>query len=133
MAQSFDPTSLVSHLSNNLAIIFAASGLYDLSSTSLLRRIQLKTTGIPLPGASLINMSYIRSERDMGSPKQSGKRKHHNNPNFDSRGVIRTFKDLGRAEIIRLERLSLCPLGITKRVRQKGYPQLSEAYSVSKF
>ena len=133
MAQSFDPKSRVSHLSNNLAIIFAASGLYDLSSISLLRCIQLKITGIPLPGVSLIKLSYIRSERDMASPRQSGTRNHHDKPIFDSRGIIRTFKDCVLADNIRLERLSLCPLGITKRVRQTGYPQLSEAYSVSLF
>ena len=128
-AQCHDPTSRVRHLCNNLTIIFAAAGLFDQSSIRLTSQTELKKTPVSLPGVCLITTKTIRGKL-VPSRTQPGKIKEYK-ANIDSRDVTRTFKDFVWAENIRLERLSICPLGVTKQIRRAGPDaQLSESCSV---
>ena len=128
-ASCHDPTSRVGHLRNNLTIIFAAAGLFDQSSLHSLHCIRLKENELYIPGVSLITMKGIRGNL-VPSRTEPGKVKDYK-PNIDSRDLTRTFKDFVWAENIRLERLSICPLGVIKQLRTAGPDaQLSEACSV---
>ena len=128
----YDSTSRVSHLIDNLAIIFAAAGFLDLVSMRMSRRIQLKTTGIPLPRVSLVRMALIRSAKWVPSPTQPGKWQKEDPPTIDPRDIVRIFKDFVWAENIRLERLSICPIGLTKDIIETGSDaRLVESCSVS--
>ena len=130
-----DPTSRVRHLCNNLAIIFAGAGMFNQPSlrssptTKLLLHTKLKGSEVPLPEVVLITMSSLPG-KPVPSPIHPGKFKIAR-PSFDPRELTRTFKDFVWAENIRLDRLSICPLGIAKQLR-KASPdaQLPEACSV---
>ena len=135
VARCHDPTSRVHLLCNNLAIIFAGAGMVNESSlrssvhTKLIRHTKLKENEVPIPDVVLITMRSVP-----GKPVPS--RTHPGKfetaiPSFDPRELTRTFKDFMWAENIRLERLSICRLGIAKQLR-KARPdaQLPEACSV---
>lgn len=83
-AKCRDNMSLVSHLCTNLAIIFAAAGLFDPSSERRERRIQLKTAGLFLPRVSLVRTAFTPTPRMVQSSKQPGKVQHERTPSFDS-------------------------------------------------
>lgn len=72
-AKYYDSTSRISHLCNNLAIIFAAAGLQDIYAERRSRRSQLKTTGLRLPGVPLIKVNMMRSAYFAPSPNQPRK------------------------------------------------------------
>ena len=134
-AQCHDPTFRVRHLCNNLAIIFAVAGLFDQSSlrtslhTELNLHTELKENELPLPGVVLITTKGMRGKVGP-SHRQPGKFINYSS-NINSQDLTRTFKDFVWAENIRLERLSICPLGITKQIRKAGQNALlSEACSV---
>ena len=128
-AQCHDPTFRVRHLCNNLAIIFAVAGLFDQSSLSTSLFTELKENELPLPGVVLITTRGIRGKVGPSS-RQPGKFVTYS-PNINSQDLTRTFKDFVWAESIRLERLSICPLGLAKQIRRAGQDaQLSEACSV---
>lgn len=132
LAQCHDSTSRVRHLCNNPAIIFAAAGLFDLSTERRDRRIQLQTTGLSLPRVSLIGTKFMRSLGLVRSLRQPGKVQREMHQKFDCRELVRIFKDFVWADNIRLERLSICPLGLTNIIRQVGSDaRLREACSVS--
>lgn len=119
-AQCHESTSRLRHLCNNLAIIFAAAGLYDPSSEHPFRRNRLKTTGSPLENVSLIKTSFIRSAGVVPSPIQPGKLQQKPAPIIEPRELVRVFRDFVWAENIKLDRLSICPLGLYKRIRKEG-------------
>ena len=128
-AQCHDSTSRIRHLRDNLKIIFAAAGLFDQSSLRYSYRIKRKDHEDSLPRVCLMTTSSLGGKL-MPSRFQPGKLRTYK-PLIDSRELIRTFKDFVWAENIRLERLSICPLGIIKQLR-RGDPdaQLSESCSV---
>lgn len=129
-AQCYESTSCVRHLCNNLAIIFAAAGFYDLSTGSTFRRFRLKTTGSPLDKVSLVRTEFTRPTTLVPSPTQSGKLQRIK-PLIDSRDLVRIFRDSVWADNIRLDRLSICPLGLHRRIKQEGLKaHLSEDISV---
>ena len=131
-AQCHDPTSRVSHLCNNLAIIFAAAGLLDLPSERYIHRVQLKTAGLTLPGVSLIRTDFIKSTEYVPFPKHPGKLQEEKRLVFDCQELIRTFRDFVFANNIRLDRLSICPLGFQRLIRRAGSEaQLPETFIVS--
>ena len=124
-AQSHDPTSRISHLRDNLKIIFAAAGLFDQSSL----RSSSKDHEVSLPRVCLMTTKPLRGKL-IPSRSQPGKFSTLR-PFIDSQELIRTFKDFVWAENIRLERLSICPLGIIKQLeRADPDVQLSESCSV---
>ena len=128
-ASCHDPTSRVGHLRNNLTIIFAAAGLFDQSSLRSVHRRKFKENPVSVPGVSLITMRGIRGNL-VPSRTEPGKVRDYR-PDIDSRDLTRTFKDFVWAENIRLERLSICQLGINAQTRRAGPDaQLSEACSV---
>ena len=130
LAHCYDPTYQVNHLCNNLAIIFAAAGLFDPSTQHQFRRTKLRKMGLPLPKVSLMKTS--RPTYHVPSRNQPGKMEGDRSPTIDSRDLVRIFKDFVWADNIRLERLSICSLGITEQIRQLGSDaRLSEACSVS--
>lgn len=132
LAQCRDPTSRVGHLMNNLAVIFEAAGLFDLSSERRWNRIHLRTMSPPLARVPLIKTSLIRRKRVIPSLNQPGKVQMDTPPTIDSRDLVRIFKDFVWADSIRLERVIICSLGITTHIRDVGSDaQLSEACSVS--
>ncbi len=132
VAQCHDPTSRVKHLMNNLAIIYAAAGLNNLSSLRPSLRLALKTTGLSIPRVSLIKTSGVFRGKIVPSTNHPGKMGHEKRPTFDSRDLVRTFRDFVWAENIRLERVSICQLGLTNHILEAGSnAQLSEACSVS--
>lgn len=120
VAKAYDPTSRIHHLCNNLAIVFAAAGLYNIFIDKVPHRIILKTMGRPLLGVPLIRTEVLRPETYIPSPTQTGKMQRKDPPVIDSRDLVRIFKDFVWADKIRLERLSICPPGLTKHVRQAG-------------
>lgn len=64
------------------------------------------------------------------SPSQPGKVETYS-PCIDPRELIRIFKHFVWAENVRLERLSICPLGVANQIRKEGPDaQLSESCSV---
>ena len=78
-------------------------------------------------------MTYLRSDEAVPSPYEPGafERKRLT---FDPRDLIHTFKDFIWAEDIRLDRLSICPLGLPKLIQRAGLDaQLPELYSVPLF
>ena len=120
-----DTTSRVRHLRDNLAIIFAAATLFDESLLS----VSFQADSVWLPQVGLINMAYVRGNL-VPSPTQPGKFKTQY-PEIDPRDLTPTFKDFVWAENIRLEMLSICPLGLYKQIRREGpNAQLSEMCSV---
>lgn len=119
-AQCYESTSRVHHLSNNLAIIFAAAGLHNPYSESMAHRIRLQTAGIRLGKVSLIRTDLIRPKTLIPSPEQPGRLQRETPPNFDSRVLVRIFRNFVWADNIRLDRLSICPLGLYKRIRKEG-------------
>lgn len=128
VAQCHDPTSRVHHLRNNLAIIFATAGLFDQSSLSLPARIEFNKDKSLTKAVALIvvkrNQNPVPSRTPPGTfmPWRTG---------IDPRDLTRTFKDFVWAENIRLERLSICSLGVAKQSRRAGPDaKLSEECSV---
>lgn len=119
-AHCHESTSRVRHLCNNLAIIFAAAGLYNPYTERMARRIELQTTGKPLGKVALIRTDLIRSTALVPSREQPGKFQQEVPPNIDSRDLVRIFRDFVWADSIRLERLSICPLGLQRHIEQEG-------------
>ena len=123
-----DPKSSLHHLSNNLAIIFAAAGLFKQSSLTRIRT-ESKENKFFLPTVALIVLAPLgRGQNLVPSPTQPGRFETYN-PGIDPRDLTRTFKDFVWAENIRLERLSICPLGVANQLL-RGLDKLPEACSV---
>ena len=130
-AQCYESTSRVRHLCNNLAIIFAAAGLHNPYSARPSHRIALQTTGLPLGNVSLIRTAFIRPTGLVPSREQPGKFRNRVAPEIDSRDLVRIFRDFVWADNIRLDRLSICPLGLHRLIKQEGLKaRLCEDFSV---
>ena len=125
VAQCHDPTYGFRHLCNNLAIIFAAAGLFKQSTLSSSIRTDLKENKVRPPAVTLIK---ARTRGIVPSRTHPGYFKTYK-LGIDPRDLTRTFKDFVWAENIRLERLSICPLGLHKQL-QRGLDELPEACSV---
>lgn len=131
-AQCHDSTYRIMHLFDNLSIIFAAAGLSNPSWVKLRTSVSLKEarSTLSVPGPPLINTNWMELPL-VPSVHQPGKMERKNGQTFDPRGLLCTFKDFVWAENIRLERLSICRLGLTPHIQRAGSDaQLQEVYSV---
>ena len=135
VSQCHDSTCRLNHLFYNLTVIFAAAGLHDISSVHphLLEKLKEARSSLSLPGVSLIS-THLTVRKLVPSLNQPGKKECERPLKFNPRDLLRTFEDFVWAENIRLERLSICSLGLNKHIRKAGLQaQLQEACSVPLF
>ena len=129
-AHSHDPTYRLWHLKNNLAFIFEAAGFLNPGALPQRCRDPRKPE-ISLPGVPLIRNHQIYTGEVVSSPKHPGKMQRKRPEPIESRDLVRTFKDFIWADNIRLERISICPLGLYKQIRRAGQDaQLAESFTV---
>ena len=130
--QCHGSTYRVLHLFDNLTIIFAAAGLYRSSwvNDGTSKWLKEARSALSLPGPLLINTKWM--ERPLvPSLRHPGKLREGRSLKFDPRDLLCTFKDFVWAESIRLEKLSICRLGLAQHIRRAGSDaQLQEVCSV---
>lgn len=130
-----DSTNRIMHLFDNLKIIFAAAGLHNPSADRFSPSVSFKEarSAPSVPGPTLVNTNWIRRPL-VPSPHEPLKLEIKESLAFDPRDLLCTFKNFVWAEKIRLERLSICRLGLAKHIQRAGSnAQLQEECSVPLF
>lgn len=75
--------------------------------------------------------ALIRPREAIRDPRQPGKLREPGPPLFETKDIIQKFENFVFAEDIRLERLSLCELGLQRKIRRFGTEaRLQEVCSV---